>query len=278
MNTCHRRSSRAHRGARCGAGASLALTAFALLSMGAASVTQDTPAKAAGPDVEGARQALDQWVQARKVISAERRDWELGREMLTDRIDLVGQEIETLRARIDEAQTSIAEADRKREELVEKNTRLQAASASLVEVVAGLEARTWALLARLPDPLRERVKPLSQRLPDDPETTDQTLSERFQNVVGILNEVNKFDREITLTSEVRTLADGTTAEVAAFYVGLGQAYYATGDGRAAGVGAPSGQGWDWIGADDSAARIARAIAILKNEDVAAFIGVPIQMP
>jgi predicted RNase H-like nuclease (RuvC/YqgF family) len=263
--------SRASRG-----GVSLALAAAAALvaagtGVGSA-VGQD------GPDVEGARTALEQWVQTRRVISQERRDWTLGREMLDDRIALVEREIASLRERIGEAQDSIADADRKRAELIESNERLQQASSSLAETAAQLEDRTKQLLARLPDPIRERVKPLSQRLPADPEDTQLSLSQRFQNVVGILNEVNKFNREISVTSEVRSLADGTTAEVAALYVGLGQAYYATSDGRAAGVGAPSAEGWAWSPADASAAEITRAIAILKNEDVAAFVRLPIRMP
>lgn len=272
MKTSNHRSGPRADGARRRPWALPALGAAALLSLGAAAVTQDDLG------VSGVREALEQWVQTRKVISAERSDWKLGKEMLEDRIDLVSQEIESLRSRIDGAQSSIAEADRKREELVQRNEHLKEASAGLVEILDGIEARTRTLVARLPDPLRERVKPLSQRLPDDPAKTDQTLSQRFQNVVGILNEVNKFDREITLTSEVRTLADGATAEVAAFYVGLGQAYYATSDGRSAGVGAPTAEGWSWVGADDSAAEIAKAVAILKNEGMAGFVLVPVQLP
>lgn len=223
------------------------------------------------------RVALEKMVETRRIISQEKRDWVLGEEMLNDRIDLVQREIESLRARIVEAEGSIAEADRKRIDLLDENERFKAAAAALDDVVAVLEVRTRELLVRLPDPIRERVKPLSQRLPEDPAETELSLSERFQNIVGLLNEVNKFNREITVTSEVHTLPDGSSAEVAALYVGIGQAYYVSSSGQAAGIGFASADGWVWTPANDAAEEIAQAIAILKNEQVASFVRLPIRI-
>ncbi|HSV99554.1 MAG TPA: DUF3450 family protein [Sedimentisphaerales bacterium] len=161
--------------------------------------------------------------------------------------------------------------------MVDENDKLKNAAAMLAGVVARLETRTVALVARLPDPIRDHIKPLSQSLPQDPNATKLSLAQRFQNVVGILNEVNKFHREITVTSEVRTLADGNAAEVAAVYVGLGQAYYAGANGAAAGVGRPSETGWTWEPANDAAGQISDAIAILKNEKVANFVLLPLKV-
>jgi hypothetical protein len=97
-------------------------------------------------------------------------------------------------------------------------------------------------------------------------------------VIGILNEVNKFNRsEITVTSEVRKLAGGSSAEVTALYIGLGQAFYTGSNGTVAGVGHPSEDGWIWEPANDAAAEIAEAIAVLKNEKVASFIPLPVKV-
>jgi FtsZ-binding cell division protein ZapB len=227
--------------------------------------------------VDDVRDVLEKWVETRRVISKERRDWTLGREMVEDRIRLVQREIESLRARIGDAEKSIADADRKRADLVETNEKLKSASSALGHTVGALETRTRELLKRLPDPIRERVKPLSQRIPEKPEETKLSLSERFQNVVGLLNEVNKFNRDVTVTSEVRKLDNGTTVEVTALYVGIGQGYYVTAKGDAAGVGVPSAEGWVWTPANDAAARIAEAIAILKNEKAAEFVRLPVRI-
>ncbi len=90
-------------------------------------------------------------------------------------------------------------------------------------------------------------------------------------------QVNKFNREITVTSEVRELPDGTSAEVTALYVGISTAYYVSRDGSAAGMGTASPDGWVWTPANDDAAQIAKAIAILKNEQVASFVKLPIDI-
>lgn len=230
--------------------------------------------------VDRARATLERWVETRRVLSRERQDWEVGRQTLEDRIELVKSESEAVAGRLAEARESIAQADEKRAALVEEDEELKAVSASLAEVVAGLEERTRALLRRLPDPLRETVKPLSQRLPaagEDPAELRLSLGERFQNVIGILNEVEKFHREVRVTSEVRPLGNGTTAEVTALYLGLSQGYYVSADGLHAGVGQAGPEGWEWRAADEAARAVADAVAILQNEKVAEFVGLPIRI-
>jgi FtsZ-binding cell division protein ZapB len=226
---------------------------------------------------ESVRDELGKWVETRKVISQEQRDWALGKEMIQERIDLVQQEIDALKEKIADAEKSIGEADKKRTDLLDKNERLKEASSSLEGTVLALEGQTKALLKRLPDPIRDRVKPLSQRIPEDVKETKLSLAERFQNVVGVLNEVNKFSREITLTSEVRALPDGSSAEVTALYVGISQAYYASSDGKIAGVGTASSDEWVWAPNNGIAAEIMSAIAILKNEQVASFVQLPVEI-
>jgi len=227
--------------------------------------------------VDDMRAAMEQWVETRRIISKERRDWELGREMLNDRIDLVAREIESLQDKISSAETSITEADKKRAELIETNEKLKEASLALADIVAELEQGTSALVKRLPDPLTQRIRPLSQKLPERPDETELSLAERFQNVIGILNDINKFNREITVTSELRTLPDGTQAEVTALYVGIGQGYYVGATGSVAGVGTAGDDGWVWTPANVAAPQIAESIAIVQNEEVASFVKMPVEI-
>lgn len=234
-----------------------------------------------GEEIDATRTALEKWVETRRIISQEKREWAMGREMLNDRIALLQREIQSLRERIAEAENNISEADQSKQELIEEKANLEAASAGLADAIGPLESRAVALLQRmpdpLPDPLRERVERLSQRIPDEGESTELSLGERFQNIVGILNEVNKFHGVVTATSEVRTLSDGRAAEVAAIYIGLGQAYYVTTAQDAAGIGTYTKDGWVWTPADEHAEDIARAIAVLKNEVAADFVRLPVRI-
>jgi FtsZ-binding cell division protein ZapB len=228
-------------------------------------------------NIDIVRTTLEKWIETRRLISKEKQDWALGREMLNEQIELVQREITSLSERITQANESISDADKKGAELEAENKKLKGASETLKSIVARLEVRTIALNKRLPDPIRERIKPLSQSLPEDPNGTKLSLSQRFQNIIGILNEVNKFNREISVTSEVRTLPDGSAAEVTALYIGLGQAYYIGANGTVAGVGCPSENGWNWEAANDASDGIADAVAILKNEKVAEFIPLPVKV-
>jgi hypothetical protein len=248
-----------------------------LAALASACLTGFAAAQAGSADVEAARATLDQWVETRRLISKETSEWLLGKEAMADRAQIVRQEIQALRTRIEDAKKSTTEVEQKQRELREENERLRAATAVLAETLVTLEARTAALLPRLPDPIRERVKPLSQRLPAAGETSKLSLGERFGNVVGILNELNKFQRDITIVTEVRPLGDGSSAQVSTIYLGLGLAWYVGGDGKVAGVGAPGKDGWLWLAANDAGVAVAKAIAVQKNEQVASFVHLPVRI-
>lgn len=252
-------------------GAVLAAVAIGVASTGTSS------ADGSQDDLDSTRQAITEWVQTRQLISQEKRDFEIGREVLEARIDLLQREIDALRFRTKDAESSIADADKQRDELFDESEALKAASATYAEMVLGLEGRTRELLVGMPEPILDRVKSLSQRIPKDAESTKLSLSERFISIIGILNEVDRFNREITLTSEVQQLPNGTTAEVAVMYVGIGHAYYVTNNGDAAGVGTSTAEGWTWKEADAAAADIALAIDILKNKEIAQYVRLPIQI-
>jgi FtsZ-binding cell division protein ZapB len=226
-------------------------------------------------DVEDIRATMTEWVETKRLISKEKQDWAYGRQMLEERVKLVEREIESLREKTDEAQKSIGEADVKRAELVAENDKLKSAGAKLAEIITTLEGQTVALDKRLPDPVRQRVRLVAQQIPEDPNQTSLSLSQRFINVIGVLNEVDKFNQTIEASSEMRKLADGSEAEVTAVYVGLGQAYYSGANGTIGGVGRPGRDGWHWEAANDAAGKVADVIAMLKNEKVAGFVPLPV---
>jgi hypothetical protein len=114
-------------------------------------------------------------------------------------------------------------------------------------------------------------------IPAEGEETKQRLDERFRNVLFVLKQVHKWNREITVRSEVRNMPDGTTVEVAVLYVGIGQAYYAGASGKVAGIGNATEAGWVWTPINEIAPDVATAIAILKNERVAAFVRLPVKV-
>lgn len=259
---------RANRSNRFGARVMILAMALLAFSPGA---TSDEKVES---QIEGTRTALEKWVEIRRIISQEKREWTLGREILNERIELTQSQIEGLTQDALEAEGKIGNNGEELAKLEAERDGLKQASLTLGELIEALETKTRALIVKLPEPAKERISLLVQRMPKADAETKLSISDRFLNIVGIANELNKFNREITVTSEVRELAGGITAEVAALYVGLGQGFYVSPNGEAAGVGRVVQGQWAWIQDDSAAEAIADGIAILKDGAVAEFVHLP----
>jgi len=226
--------------------------------------------------VDDTRAKLDAWIEMERSIAEEKRDWALSKEILDERILLVSDQIELVREEITLVEGETTDSDRALEVMVQKNEALKEASATLGERVVVLEERVRVLVKRLPSPLKDKLQPLTQRLPESDEEAKLPMSQRFLTVIGILNEINKFNREIITTSELRTFEDGTSAQVTVVYVGIGQGYYVDQSGKLAGVGTATEDSWIWKPVNESAPQIAQAIAIMNNEAPAAYVNLPVE--
>jgi len=235
----------------------------------------NTPADAASP-VDSGRAALAKWVETQQIISAEKKEWQQGKEILQARIDLVKGEIAAVDEKLKEQRTEGSETVGKLADLDHESARLHEAGKALAGWATELETGLNVLQPQLPEPLQAKLEPLYGRMPKDPKSTMVSLAERFQNVVGILNEVNKFNGEITMVNEVRPIADGKPAEVRTIYVGLAQAYYLSAGGEA-GFGRPTAEGWRWEPARDMAPAINEAVEILQNKAKPAFVRLPVKV-
>ena len=227
----------------------------------------------APPTLEETRVMMGKWTETQQIISKERKDWQQGKEILLGRLELVKKEISTLEEKTKQAQASVAEADKKRSDLLAENDQLKAAGVQLTEVVTGMEVEVRRLFKRLPEPIQTKLQPLYQRIPEDPAKTRVSAAERFQNVLGILNELNKANNEITVSYEVHNLTEGRPSEVKVIYVGLAQAYYVSARGEA-GIGRPTAEGWTWQPSEAIARDVTTALEILQGKHTPVFVALP----
>lgn len=250
--------------------------ALALFSLGAVAPQSDADGRAPGSaTLQETRLVMGKWIETQQIVSKERNEWQQGKEILTSRLDLVKREITGLEEKLAQSQAAVAEAQAKRAELHVQGEELRLAGVQLATSATALEADVQRLFASLPEPMRERLAPLHQRIPEDPATTKATVAERFQNVLGILNEVNKVNGEITVTFEVRELAGGKPSEVRVMYVGLAQAYYVSASGEA-GIGRPSPTGWVWEPSKAVANDVLTALEIVQGKHTPAFVPLPVK--
>jgi len=260
------------------AAAGVLAPALAALSIGA---PQGAPAADATdavrqPTLEETRLTLAKWIETQQIIGKERNDWQQGKEILQGRIDLVGKEVGVLRERIRQSEEAVAQSDRKRDELLAQDAELKTLGEQLASAATVMEERVRSLLKQLPDPVKGRIAPLVERIPADPAATRVTPAERFQNVLGILNEVNKANSEISVAYEIRTLADGSSSEVQVIYLGLAQAYFLSPKGEA-GIGRPAEDGWKWEPAPGAARQIMLALEVIEGKHVPTFVPLPIKI-
>ncbi len=266
--------------------------ALAALSIGAdaraqePAAAQQPAAQQAAPEQDGkaqsenTRAALEKWVEARKQASKARSDWRVEKESLQERIDVVRRQIATLKDRIAETEKSIGAADQQKTQLQADGAKIKVTTDRLEAGVAAIEDQVRTLLPRLPDPIQQKVAPLSQQFAKPAEGAAPkklSVGARFGNVLGVLNLVQKWNNEVSVTSEVRTLPDGTTAEVACIYFGLGQAFYVTAKGDAAGVGLGTPEGWKWTPRNDAAKAIQAAIDVYQSKAMASFVALPFEI-
>ena len=258
----------------------LGIAAACLASAAAVSAGQDG-GQAAGnggksPTLEETRLVMGNWLETQQIISKERKDWQQGKEILAGRLDLAKQEVASLEEKLKQAQASVDEADKKRNELLAEDEVLKAAGERAAQVVTGMESEVRRLFKAMPEPIQQRLTLLHQRIPEDPATTRVSAAERFQNVLGILNELNKANSEITVSYEVHELSGGKPAEVRAIYVGLGQAYYVSAAGEA-GIGRPTPDGWVWEPSKAVADDVTRALEILQGKHSPEFVPLPVRI-
>jgi len=230
------------------------------------------------PMIEATRETLTKWVETKQLISKEKSEWTSGKEILEDRIRLAEAETTTVRDKLKEISIAVAEAQKKRDELAAQNDKLKATAERSKAMVITAEKKLRPLLPQLPEPLREKLKPIIARFPEDSEKSTASLAERLQNVLGILDQASALNSTVTSVKELRTFPDGTRAEVTTVYLGLAQAYYTNREGTLAGIGHPGPDGWVWKPDNANGKKILLAVHILEGKEKGAtFIDLPVKI-
>ena len=110
---------------------------------------------------------LEKWIEARKLISEEREEWRVGKEMLESRIELVEGESKELKEHTQKIKGGVYDADKDLLDLKKQREMLKESTVGLTLVIHELELRVNALLARSPKAIQEHVEPLLQRIPKE---------------------------------------------------------------------------------------------------------------
>lgn len=224
--------------------------------------------------IKQSRETLAQWIETQRIISQEESSWKTSKLTLEGRVALVQQELDGYTGRIARSNKDVTAEDTRKATLQRELDSAKAAPVALTEAAGQLEAKVRALKGVLPDPVFKKVEALYQRIPDDPKTTKVSLAERFQNILGILNEADKANNDMIVLSEVREVAGAKPTEVETVYVGLAQAYFVNSDRDFAGVGRPVNGKWEWKRMDEIAGEVAEVLAVMSTKSKPKFVHLP----
>jgi septal ring factor EnvC (AmiA/AmiB activator) len=256
---------------------SLRLTLLLALLWAAPAWAAESPAAAGTPrptSLNDTRSTLEKWVETRQLISKTRSDWQSDREMLEQSIQLFERELKAVEDQMTKLSTNSTQADKER---AQADAQVKSANESLdrtKQFATGFESEMNKLVPRLPKPLQEILKPLLAKLPSDPANTKMAAAERAQVIVGILNEIDKFNNAVTIFSEKRKNDQGEEIAVQTVYLGLGAAYFVSDAGDLAGTGTAGANGWDWTVKNELASSIKEVLRIYRNERPPRFISLP----
>ena len=223
-----------------------------------------------------ARKLIDEWVETRQIISKERSEWQIEKELLGKTQALLDSEVRRLDSELADLKASESATDAERSGLTKDKEALKSAAAVVGDSIGSLETQLKEIIPSLPAPLIEKIKPLIRRLPDDPSDTDLSLGQRVQNIVGILSQTDKFNSTITLTSEAREFDSGKVVQVTTLYMGLASAYYVDDSGVNAGIGTPTANGWNWTAMNDHGGKIKQLVEIYEGTGEIQFVDIPAQ--
>lgn len=224
--------------------------------------------------INDTRSTLEKWVETRQLVSRTRSEWQSDKEMLQQTVELLNRELKGVSENMSKLSTNSVQADKER---LEAEASLKASRESLdkaKEFATRFEEQIRGFMPRLPLPLQDLVKPLLNRLPTDSANTKMLSTERIQVIVGILNEVDKFNNAVSVFNEKRKNEKGEEVAVETVYVGLGAAYFVNEAGNFAGFGSPNASGWEWKVQPGLASSVREAIQIYRNEKAARFIALP----
>ena len=223
-----------------------------------------------------ARARIEKWVQTRQLIAGKQADWHVEKESNKQSIGLIQKELSLLDEKIKQSRQVRSEADAERRKLNQELGDLKSAAGVVEKVIWDMERDILKLSAQFPEPLKDRVSRARIRIP---ETRDDLkgryIAERMQNVVAILNEVDRFNSAITLMTEVRTDTSGKIRQVQTLYLGIGQAFFSDQAGSFAGVGVPGNKDWTWTPRPELGERIRLAIDIYEKLESAEFVSLPV---
>lgn len=245
-------------------------SAFSGLGVIALSLLASTPifAQAEQTPIKKTQQAVTDYVFARQQIAETKSEWRVYKEVAERRIDFFESEIASLKDRIEAAESTVSSAQETINAKQQEIAVLRTANKVVLDLAPEYEARVRNLSRSLPAPLTRKLSALLDQL-----GKPKQAAQRMAIVIGILNEIDKFNSEWTVDGDQ---IGNTTVNI--LYMGLTMGFYADENGTVGGLVIPTASGWERRENNALASAISTLIKFRLGEvKPATFIPLPVEI-
>lgn len=243
-----------------------------LISIGAscAGVAQSEEQGALSP--AQARVLIQEWMKTERLISEEKKDWAIKQENLQQLIKLYQTEVALIREELDAAGEATKNFDEQTEALKLRVAEFKQERRKLAEKVEQQRQRLITISASFPVPLLKQIETSLLDL----KSADVELRETVIAMLNVVKTSAQFNRVVTYSEEMQTVGEtGEKRQLRVLYLGLGRAYFLSGE--TAGVGTPAKGGWKWAVDDSLEPTMAKAIAVYEKTARPELVNLPVEV-
>ncbi len=234
---------------------------------------------AGAPDTLPALEGLvRQWLDLRAQTAQEDRAWQEQQRVWQRELTLLEEEKAQLETRQHEMDRNRQASDAEYESLRGERDGLRHLLRRLQPLLADIETHLRAMAPLVPAGVAPELHAALTALPGADETVTPrdpvNVPERLQRLLALLAELESLQNAVHIGRELVEV-DGARRELEVLYLGLAAAYACSEDGRVGAIGRPTTDGWRWRSATEVAAEVRTAAAILKREQPARWLHLPI---
>ena len=224
-----------------------------------------------------AKNELDKWVEAKTLISSEKRSWSEEKAFSEQLLGVLSEEQAGLTESLHAIQSALSGGDKERMALLADIEKLQATQAEFGNEIDRIAKQLLLIREQLPQVFKEDLAQDYERLAmhsGEASLTQGKIESAVMLAIKLQNIDNSFLSR-TQVIEVDVSGERMEREVEILYVGLWRAYYVDPYERFSGVGFAYGQGWVWQEDNAIVGDVKQALKIFAGEVPPALIRLPV---
>src|SRR5690606_26707288 len=179
-----------------------------------------------------------------------------------------------------------SDVDLRRSELLQKQETLEQEQLLMTDQLKKTHLRIRSLMPNLPPPLQSEWQTQIDFVAEEAASN----SEKLERMLALFKMAEEFDSRIAMHRGELSMDDtdgnSVVVQVNQIYLGVGQGWYVSDDGKLYGYGRATQQGWKWwhgeaasaeIGVPLHAAQISQVYGMLQNPTAADFVALPVKI-